>query len=545
MAAIDLYSGIGGWTLGFQMAGIPVIASYEWWKDANETHNKNFGSHHKETDIRALELSDLPNRKKVQFVVGSPPCTQFSLANRGGNGDIKDGLVDIIKFLEVVEHLQPRYWAMENVPRVAKILEKGLKRGKLAKFRHLFKDIRVYNSSDFGVPQDRKRMIAGNFPFDLLDVYAAKTHQLNVADVLNALGQTPVVDPIYGIILDRAALSDHILEPNLSMEEARINQESKLHHPVYNRMSFPDRQDRPSRTMTALCTRVSRESVIIRDDQNNLRRLTVRERALMQSFPINYQFFGNTYANKIKMIGNAVPPLLTFYIAQSMQETQVANLMIPGNIPAERLTFSLQRAIDHIPDNEGANYAWNRTFWLAIQGLRFGSGVRFELKNYHDKETRSTTWRVNFFYGTSKQIEKKELDKDLVTRALRKTRLNANDAFVHLFEQYQDFLLTVDGQDLQRNWTNADRTRMGPIFLVDELARFATQFGGYLRGQILYMPTITKFITSEFNIETERKRPHEFQERAIDIFVGILIGAQFNMTMTNVNLEMRRPRVPA
>jgi len=147
MAAIDLYSGIGGWTLGFRMAGIPVIASYEWWKDANDTHNKNFGSKHAETDIRTLSLEKLPNRKGVKFVVGRPPCTQFSLANRGGKGDIKDGMVDIFKFLEVVERMQPKYWAMENVPRVAKIIEKALKgNGKLARFKELFGNIKVYNS---------------------------------------------------------------------------------------------------------------------------------------------------------------------------------------------------------------------------------------------------------------------------------------------------------------------------------------------------------------------------------------------------------------
>ena len=57
-------------------------------------------------DIRKLELKQLPNPEEVDFVVGSPPCTQFSYSNRGGSGDISDGLVDIFKFLEVVEYLK-------------------------------------------------------------------------------------------------------------------------------------------------------------------------------------------------------------------------------------------------------------------------------------------------------------------------------------------------------------------------------------------------------------------------------------------------------
>jgi DNA (cytosine-5)-methyltransferase 1 len=545
-AAIDLYSGIGGWTLGFKMAGIKVIASYEWWKDANDTHNKNFGSEHKETNIRALELADLPNKRSVKFVVGSPPCTQFSLANRGGKGDIADGLVDIKKFLEVVEHMEPKYWAMENVPRVAKILEKELApEGALARFEYLFRDIRVYNSSDFGVPQDRKRMIAGNFPFDLLDGYAAATQRLNLSDVLRALEQAPYIDPIYGINLDGPP-SDHVLEPNLSLEEARINQESKLHHPVYNKMSFPDRQDRPSRTITALCTRVSRESIIIRDAQDNLRRLTVRERGLVQSFPINYQFFGKTYPNKLKMIGNAVPPLLTFYIAQSMQEIPVERVMGPRDVPAERLVLSPQRATDSIPDNEGARYSWSRTFWLAIKGLRFGSGVRFELRNHNDKETETTTWRVHFFYGNSKQIEKIDLDLELLKRAFQATELNGDETFMSLFESFQGFVGKVDEKGLQLNWTNIDRKQTGPIDLIDGLASYATTFKDHFKQLgAHYSSSIRTFISEEFGIEEEEGKRNKLQDNATDIFIGILIGANFNRMMNKETLKLKKPRVRA
>jgi DNA (cytosine-5)-methyltransferase 1 len=548
MTAIDLYSGIGGWTLGFRMAGIDVLASYEWWKDANLTHNKNFDSDHKETDIRALELEALPAKDKVQFVIGSPPCTQFSFANRGGNGDIKDGLVDIKKFLEVVEHMQPKYWAMENVPRVASILEKEIKpKGRLAKFRHLFGEIRVYNSADFGVPQDRKRMIAGNLPFGLLDAYKENITKLNLSDVLNSLQQPPYIDPIYGIQVPEGELSDHVLEPNLSDEEARINEEGKTHHPVYNRMSFPDRQNRPSRTITALCTRVSRESIVIRDHAGNLRRLTVRERGGIQSFPMNYQFFGSTYPNKLKMIGNAVPPLLTFYIAQSMLETPLDQLLRPTDVPRERLALSSEKAIDHKPDNAGAKYSWNRSFWLAIKGLRFGSGVRFDLKNYNDKDTKRTTWRINFYYGNSKAIKQKELDGGMLTKALRATGLDENGPFNELFNDLVAFIAKVDEKKLQENWTNVDRKMMGPIKLIDALAGFVLLFRERLDGiDKGYTDAIADFIKSEFeskdNATSELRKSNE---KALDIFIGILIGTAFNMTMNGEAIKIKKLKARA
>ena len=122
--AIDLYSGIGGWTLGFKLAGVEMAGSYEYWKPAIQTHEANFDSPVIEQDIRKLELSSLP--KNIDYVIGSPPCTQFSYSNKGGSGDIEDGLKDIICFLRVVKKLKPKYWAMENVPRVKTILEKAL-----------------------------------------------------------------------------------------------------------------------------------------------------------------------------------------------------------------------------------------------------------------------------------------------------------------------------------------------------------------------------------------------------------------------------------
>src|SRR5262245_36136777 len=111
LRAIDLYSGIGGWSLGLKMAGVDVVASYEWWDQANRTNEINNGHVTNTLDIRSVKLDALP--KKIDVVVGSPPCTEFSFANRGGKGDIEDGLRDLRKFLEIVDFVRPTYWAME------------------------------------------------------------------------------------------------------------------------------------------------------------------------------------------------------------------------------------------------------------------------------------------------------------------------------------------------------------------------------------------------------------------------------------------------
>ncbi|WP_340200050.1 DNA (cytosine-5-)-methyltransferase [Ascidiimonas sp. W6] len=543
MAAIDLYSGIGGWTLGFKMAGIEVASSYEWWKDANNTHNKNFGSTHNERDIRKLRLEDLPNPDSIEFVIGSPPCTQFSYANRGGNGDIADGLIDIHKFLEVVEYLNPRYWAMENVPRVANILKREIQEdGSLYRFTHLFANdgIRVYDSSDFGVPQKRKRMIAGNLPFDLLESYKNFTPILTMGDILEALNGDTITDPIYGTVLNREELTDHIKEIPLSAEEARINGDAKSYHTVYNKMSFPDRWEKPSRTITALCTRVSRESIIIEDEEGDLRRLTVRERGCLQSFPINYQYYSNSYGGKLKMIGNAVPPVLTFYIAQSMLETDVENLILP-NQANNPIVIPDELPIIHTPDNRGAKYSWSRSFWLAIPGLRFGSGVRFELRNYHDKRDKSSSWRMNFFYGNSKNIKKKELGLSLFERGSTIINELNDNSLNTLIQEFIMFCKAIDIIGLQQNWTNKDRERNNPIDLIDRIGEFSSSFKNILEKENISQTTLLNFIEGELKNEEGKIDNKKLSDEPIKVFIGLILGSCFNAIMEGKRVQLEFP----
>src|SRR5439155_13311964 len=106
-------------------------------------------------------------------------------------------------------------------------------------------------------------MLAGNFDPQLLESYRGVLPKRTLGSVISALSSSPVLDPIYGMTLDRIDLTGDEREPVLTEEETRMNREAKRFHPVYNRMSFPDDFNRPSRTVTATCTRVSRESIVI------------------------------------------------------------------------------------------------------------------------------------------------------------------------------------------------------------------------------------------------------------------------------------------
>jgi len=473
--AIDLYAGIGGWSLGLRLAGVDVVASYEWWQPAVDTHNGNHGGDLKTTDVRRLELADLPG--DIQLVVGSPPCTEFSYSNRGGSGDLSEGLKDLVCFLEVVDHLKPRWWAMENVPRVAEFMRVGFATPghELYRFRHLDPLIEVVDFSDYGAAQARRRCIVSNIPMALVDAYRPKLARRTLGDVIGALnGDTDkVTDPVWGGTLPRAQLTEMQAETPLAGEELRMNRDAKVHHAVYNNMAFPDRLDEPSRTVTATCTRVSRESIVIEAPgrPGQFRRLTVRERASLQGFPINYQFHARSFAEKAKMVGNAIPPTFTYLLAcaaQGIGLDDFRGVSISGELPMPAVLPTPTP-----PETAGRTYPEGRSFRAAIPGLRFKSGMRFELSNGDAR--RAPDWKVRFFFGPSKDVREVDLDgsvfADLSTTMLELPAFSrARDAL----DRADARLADAGNPGLQAAWSHRGEGH-DPYDVVDTLAGIAAE----------------------------------------------------------------------
>lgn len=542
LRAIDLYSGVGGWGLGLRLAGIEVVASYELWGPANETNFKNNRHQAQTADIRRLSLDELP--KNIDIVVGSPPCTQFSFSNRGGNGDIADGMKDIVKFLTIVDHLKPKAWAMENVPRVAQIIEKEMRPGgRLRRFRHLNVTPHVVNMEEFGLPQRRLRCLAGSFNFDLLKSYCAQTPERTLGEVVAALASNPAIDPIFGLTLAKENLRDHLVEDFLNAEEVRINRANKTGHPVYNSMPFPDRLDRSVRTITATCTRVSRESIVIEDPakSKSFRRLTIRERASLQGFPITFQFYGSNYSQKLRMVGNAVPPVLTYYVAHAFRGTapkkvpsfaqQAIKLRMPATLPS-----------DARPDRAGAHYPTNRKFRFAISSLRLKSGVRFELVNAFKKHHQC--WQVNFYFGSSKSIHSLSLDRALQKRILQRLPEPEKSA---LNIEIAALVETLDGVDVVRMQSIWNRTGLGrttPFMLLDTLDEFGARLTKMIEtNRPAAEALIAKVVEAEHG--NARKKPvgiSKLVRNAPLIVAGLLVGSVTNTVLSSNTVPPARKR---
>lgn len=540
--AIDLYSGVGGWSLGLRLAGVEVVASYELWGAANETNFKNNCHQAQTVDIRRLSLDDLPS--DIDIVVGSPPCTQFSFSNRGGGGDLEDGLEDIIRFLTIVDHLKPRMWAMENVPRVAKIIEKELEPGGvLADFAHLGCATHVVDMAEYGIPQRRRRCIAGNFDLDLLKTFRRVDGAPTLGEVVAALSADTIVDPIYGLELERAELIDHVEEDLLSEEEVRINRANKMTHTVYNSMPFPDPLDRTVRTITATCTRVSRESIVIAAPgrSNGYRRLTLRERACLQGFPITFQFYGTNYGQKLRMIGNAVPPAFSYLMGQVLQGKSAKdapslcdaarNLRRPKPVPAETP-----------PDRAGARYPANRTFKFAIPSLQLKSGVRFELAN--DCSGEVVEWKVAFYFGTSKAIHSISLNEEIANHLRLGATPALNEAVAPHLERISLFVRAADITNMQSVWAHQGPGTTRAFMLLDTLDEIGSKLTNCIA---VYAEEASRLVESIIQHQYGAAAPTlpglgKLVRNAPTILAGMLIGSTVNPSLVTCAPRTARRR---
>jgi len=411
----DLFCGAGGSSEGFRQAGFRVTKALDIWAPAVLTHEKNLP----DTEaIRGDILLYAPERLgPVDVLIGSPPCTEFSFANRGGGGNIEEGMRLVYRFLRFVYELRPRWWVMENVPRVLDFLpdEVPLRKLGIDKKGSLAIPVRaVLLSADFGTPQMRRRAFSGDFPIPSpthTEVKTATTERRRtLRDVVETLpdplqgvgkgGRAPLAvrDPVYDFDLPIDRLTDHFARDLvLSDEEVRENRKAKEDHSWYGRMSFPDELDRPARTVMATNLRVSRETTVIAASTGGYRRLSVREASSVQGFPITYQWWGATTSLKYKLVGNAVAPPVAFALARAILAAAarplperpyvVATVMEPAPAPSERERKRMlpltRRFREHIPgaklpgvrvdlDNRGAVPKGHPVAWRAV--LYRGSG---------------------------------------------------------------------------------------------------------------------------------------------------------------------------
>lgn len=158
---IDLFCGCGGMSLGFEQAGFDVLLGIDLWKDALVT----FSNNHKIGNTLCADLANLQaeeveteiGNKKVDVIIGGPPCQGFSIAGKRIVEDERNSLYK--SFVRMVAHFKPKAFVLENVPNILSIGDGIVRDAIIGDFTQLGYTVvtKVLTASDYGVPQNRKR----------------------------------------------------------------------------------------------------------------------------------------------------------------------------------------------------------------------------------------------------------------------------------------------------------------------------------------------------------------------------------------------------
>ncbi len=333
--AIDLFCGIGGLTYGLRQANIKVLAGLDndySCKFAYEKNNLNKFIHADVSDYDFSELVSLYSNDSIRVLVGCAPCQPFSTHThkiKKIENDPRWSLIDY--FVKAVRKLDPHIISMENVRGITKtdVFRKFIASITDAGYQV---DHKILYCPDYGIPQNRSRLVLLGSKLGQICV-PEKTHEqeeyVTVADIIKQLpeikaGEVSANDPIHKsknlepINIERIIQSkpkgtwrdwDKKLLPSCYKKNS-----GKTYASVYGRMTW----DEVSPTITTQFFNYG--SGRFGHPQQD-RALSVREGALLQTFPHEYDFGELTSLSQTgRHIGNAVPPRLGFVIGKSILE---------------------------------------------------------------------------------------------------------------------------------------------------------------------------------------------------------------------------------
>ena len=316
---LDLFAGCGGLSLGFEAAGFKSTGM-EMGDDCCATYNKNLQG---ECIKGKLTLdSKFPD---ADVVIGGPPCQPFSV--RGKQKGLKDSRDGFPIFIKAIKDIRPKVWMFENVRglmyRNRSYLEETI--AELQKLDYIIEP-KLLNASDFGVPQNRERLIVvghkGKFEFpEKLD------QKVTAGEALGELALEVTPD-------------SEFITPKMEKYIARYEKASKCIVPRDLHLH------KPARTLT--CRNLAgftSDMHRIKLPDGRRRRLTIQEAALLQSFPTWFEFSGSKTSTYYQ-IGNAVAPLFAYRIAQKIREYMDSGIFY--TIPEIRSRQTKQKKLDPV-----------------------------------------------------------------------------------------------------------------------------------------------------------------------------------------------------
>ena len=335
VACVDLFCGAGGLTHGLVSEGIPVVAGIDLDPACRYPYVQNNAAQFIEadvTEVSAQKLASLYGQVDVKVLAGCAPCQPFSTYSQRYDSE-RDGKWELLyEFARLAEQTSPEIVTMENVPSVARhrvFKDFVSKLGALG--YHVWSD--VVDCSRYGVPQSRRRMVLLASKFGEISLMEP-THSepMTVRDAIKALtplqaGHTSKRDRLHSA----ASLSTLNMQrmkaskpggtwrdwPESLVAECHKQSTGQTFPSVYGRMEW----DKPAPTMTTQCYGYG-NGRFGHPSQN--RAITLREAAVLQSFPPDYQFLPEgavvNFSALGRLIGNAVPVGLGRAIGQTIKD---------------------------------------------------------------------------------------------------------------------------------------------------------------------------------------------------------------------------------
>lgn len=355
---VELFAGSGGLGTGFSNAGFNIISANDVWESAGKTYVANHPKvKYIVKDIAQLTGDELLegtgySKSDVDVIIGGPPCQGFSTLGKRFIDDPRNKLFK--EYVRIVNEIRPQFFVMENVSGILSMEGGKVLENILSSFQEIgYKlEYRLLNAAEYGVPQQRERIIFIGTRTNKKIRYPKKTHSLTgeagyekALTLWDAIGDLPQSDT--------EEITKYTKKPQNKYQEKIRNGATELvnHKPpthnekAKNMMKYIptgksawDVQDiipkefmptsgygntyarlnpnEPGMTITRNFACIS-SSRCIHPYLN--RGLTAREAARIQSYPDNYKFLGSKTDIHIQ-IGNSVPPILGEKIGNTIKE---------------------------------------------------------------------------------------------------------------------------------------------------------------------------------------------------------------------------------
>lgn len=289
--AVDMFCGCGGMSLGFEMAGFDVVAAFDKWEPAMTVHRLNMP----DTPVMSLDLSDVdkvietisPYAPDIMF--GGAPCQAFSHAGKRRPGDPRASLT--VAYAREIAGVRPAYAVMENVP-AARNRPEYLASLKVLHDAGYGLTVRIMQASLCGCPTKRKRLF-----------------------VMAGLGEPEgfLNDRLLEGLADREMTVRDYLGDSLGFTDYYVAPTNYHRRGVFS-------IDEPAPTIRGTSRPIPpgyKGHPLNSAPLSDVRALTERERALIQTFPPDFRLEG-TKTDIAQMVGNAVPPNLARYVATAL-----------------------------------------------------------------------------------------------------------------------------------------------------------------------------------------------------------------------------------